>query len=103
EEKQIKQMQLQVLPEVKPFFANGFSVGNIFNEYKNKKREAIINLIAIYQNIVVSNISITVEHAKALIDILKIEIEKAEKFEKTGERPKQIVPEKTTGEQRYIG
>lgn len=102
DEKQ-KQIQLQALPEVKPFFADGILVGSAFHEYgKTKERDATINMTFVNQNIVVSNIRVTIEHAKALVEILKEEIEKAENFKRTGERPKQEIAE-TRRELSYIG
>ncbi len=102
-DKQPKQIQLQALPEVKPFFADGILVGSAFHEYgKTKERDATINLTFVNQNIVVSNIRITIEHAKALVEILKEETEKAENFKKTGKKPEQQVI-KTSEELSYIG
>ncbi len=97
-----KQIQLQSFPEVRPFFATSTLAGVTFTEYKTKKREAIIQITSICQNVIVSNVSITIEHAKALIGALQDAIETSEKFEKTGETPKKPII-KTTEEHRYIG
>jgi len=103
-EKQIRQMQFQALPEAKPFFATNVIVSPNFNEYmRTKKRESTITMTFTNQNLIVSIINMTVEHTKALIEILKEKVAEAERFVKTGEKPKQSVTEKTTEEPTYIG
>ncbi len=103
-EKEIKQIQLQGLPEAKPFFSDGIAVSSIFQEYgKNKERDSTINMTFLNQNIVVSNIRITIEHAKAFVEVLKEKIEVCETFKKTGKKPKKPIIDRTIEGLTYIG
>ena len=103
-EKKVHQMQFQTLPEVKPFFADNVFVSIIPKEYgKNKERDTTIQLVFTNQNFLVSNVTVTVEHAKAIAELLKIKIAEAETFRKTGKLPQQPIVAKTTKELSYIG
>src|SRR3989344_8905122 len=92
-EKQPKQIQIANLPETKPFFADNVFINPILQEFgKNRERDATIDMIFTNKNFAVSNIRITVEHAKAFAQLLLEKIDESEKFRKTGKRPELQVP-----------
>jgi len=101
--KKVEKIQLQSLPETKPFFSDGAFISTILHEYgKTKERDAHIQLAFSHGNSIVSMITVSSAHANAIIDILKQKIEEAENFKKTGKRPQQKI-EKSTEEANYIG
>ena len=102
--KQVKQLQIQIPPDVKPVFADNFLIIPQFHEYGNiKEKDSTLNIIATNKNVVVSNITLTMRHAKAVVELLKEKIIEAENYEKTGERPKEEVIKTSKDELSYIG
>ncbi len=102
-EKKSGKIQLQSLPEAKPFFSDGAFISTILHEYgKAKERDANIQLVFSYGNSIVSMVNVSLAHANVIVDILKQKIEEAETFKKTGKRPQQKI-EKSTEEANYIG
>jgi len=102
--KQIKQLQIQIPPDVKPVFTNNILVIPNFNEYGNiKDKDSAISIVALNNNVAVSNITLTIKHAKAVVELLKEKIAEAENYEKTGQKPKQEIAKTSRDELSYIG
>ena len=99
-----KQMQIQMPPDVKPVFVDNVLAVPQFHEYgTTKERDSTINILAMNKNVIVSNITLTVNHAKAVIELLKEKVAEAEKYETTGQRPVQEVAKASSEELSYIG
>ncbi len=97
-------MQIQLPPDVKPVFVDNVLVVPQFHEYGSiKEKDSTINIISMNKNVIVSNLTFTVSHAKAFAELLKVKIAEAENYERTGERPKEEIVKTSKDELSYIG
>lgn len=104
----MKELNIEIDPTVKPIFADEIIVAvNIKQEKKKGKltKEGHLSLIFLdmFTKRAVSRIVISSNTAKALDNVLKINIERLEKELKSKTELKQPVKVETTSTEKYIG
>ncbi len=99
---QIKK-DLIALPEAKPFFSDNVIVSMPMRLMNETERETWVVLTFVNGNAVLSSITMTLEHAQVLSDLLATKVKEGMDFKHNGTIPKKEEAAKTEENLSYIG